>query len=81
MFVFVVLFCFIGIYIVYYIYIYIVYYIYIYMYIFLLYLYINSVHSVHDIGILNKKQGELLQTNIADNISQSFQEKSIQQNI
>ena len=47
-------------------------------------------HSVHDLAwfalicyteILNKKQVELLQTNITDNISQSFQEKSIQQNI
>ena len=57
------------------------------MHIFLLHLYIHSVHDfawfalICYIEILNKKQVELLQTNITDNISQSFQEKSIQQNI
>ena len=62
-------------------------YIYIYTYILV---FITFIHSDHDfawfaliwyIEILNKKQVEPLDTKITDNISQSFQEKSIQQNI
>ena len=68
-----------------YIYVYILHIVYIYVYIF-----VTFVHSAHDfawfalicfIEIWNKKQVELLQINITDNISQSFQEISIQQNI
>ena len=60
-------------------------YIYIYTYILVFITFIHSdfawFASIWYIEILNKKQVELLHTKIADNISQSFQEKSIQQNI
>ena len=83
------IFIYLFIYFIYCIYIINIYNIYIYIYTYIL-VFITFIHSDHDfawfaliwyIEILNKKQVEPLDTKITDNISQSFQEKSIQQNI
>ena len=89
MYIYIYIYIYIFIYLFYILYIYNKYIQYIYIYTYIL-VFITFIHSDHDfacfaliwyIEILNKKQVELLHTKITDNISQSFQEKSIQQNI